>query len=74
MAQSVQCPTADFGSGHDLTVPELEPGIRLHADSTEPAWDSLSPSVSLPPPMSLSLPLKIKHTQVRERGLWTRAS
>ena len=45
-AQSVECPTLDFGSGHDLIVPEFEAHIRLRADSAEPAWDSLSPSVS----------------------------
>ena len=27
MAQSVQCPTLDLGSGHDLTVREFEPRI-----------------------------------------------
>ena len=31
MAQSVEHPTLDFGSGHDLTVCEIEPRIRLHA-------------------------------------------
>ena len=29
--------TLDFSSGHDLTVREFEPHIRLHADSTESA-------------------------------------
>ena len=43
--------TLDFGSGHDLTVRELEPRVRLRADGTEPAWDSLS----LPLPSSLAL-------------------
>ena len=41
-AQSVKHPTLDFGSGHDLRVREIEPHTGLHADSTEPAWDSLS--------------------------------
>ena len=27
---------SDFGSGHDLTVEELEPRVRLCADSSEP--------------------------------------
>ena len=49
MAQSVKHLTLDFGSGHDLTVPEIEPCIRLCADSSEPAWDSLSLSLSLCP-------------------------
>ena len=46
--QSVKCPTLDFGSGHALTVCEIEPRVRLHADSVEPAWDSLSPPFFVP--------------------------
>ena len=41
---SVERPTLDFGSGHDLVVREFEPRVGLHAASVEPAWDSLSPS------------------------------
>ena len=55
VAQSVRRPTLDFGSGHDLTVRGFEP---------EPAWDSLSPDLSLllPLPGAHSLGLKInKH-------------
>ena len=38
---------SDFGSGHDLTVWDFEPHIRLCADSSEPGacfgfWVSLS--------------------------------
>ena len=58
VAQSVKPPILGFSSGHDLTVRESEPHIRLHSDSTEPAWDSLSPSLSasyLLPSPSLSL-------------------
>ena len=48
----------DLSSEHDLTVCEIEPRIGLCADGLEPAWDSLSPSLSLPlPPLSLSLSL-----------------
>ena len=54
MVQLVEPPTPDFGPGHDLKVHEFEPRIGLHADSTEPAWDSLSPSLCLPPIHSLS--------------------
>ena len=58
VAQLAERPTLDFGSGHDLTVPEIEPFVRLQADSTEPVWDSLS-SLSLCPspahPLTLSL-------------------
>ena len=42
MAQSVKRLTPGFGSGHDLTVCEFEPGVELCADSVGPAWDSLS--------------------------------
>ena len=47
MAQSVKRLTLDFDSCHDLTVGEFEPRVRLCADSAEPAWDSLSPSLPL---------------------------
>ena len=58
MAQSVKHLTIGFGSGHDLTVCEFEPHIRVRADSAEPAWDSLSPSLSaLDHVLSLSLSL-----------------
>ena len=43
VAHSVKHPTLDFDSGHDLTVREIEPGIRLLVDNAEPAWNSLSP-------------------------------
>ena len=49
MAQSVGCLIVDFGSGEDLMVREIEPHIGLWADSSEPAWDSLSLSFSSPP-------------------------
>ena len=35
-------PAVDFSLGHDLTVRGFEPRAGLHADSAEPAWDSLS--------------------------------
>ena len=46
-ARSVKRLTLDFGLSHDLKVCGLEPHIRLCADSTEPAWASLSASLSL---------------------------
>ena len=46
----------DFGPGHDLTVREVEPRLGLCADGAEPAWDSLSPLLSVPPLLVLSLP------------------
>ena len=49
MARSVKCLPLGFGSGRELTVCEFKPHIGLSADSMEPAWDSLSPSVSALP-------------------------
>ena len=60
VAQSVKHPTLDFCSGHDLRVCEFEPCIGLSADSAEPAWGSLSPSLSLPLPWLMSLSLTKK--------------
>ena len=54
MAPSVKRPTLDFGSGRDLPVHAFGLQIGLHADNEEPAWDSLSPSVSAPPSLSFS--------------------
>ena len=52
VAQLVKHLTLDFvGSGHDLMLCEIEPHVRFHTDSTEPAWDSLP--FSLPIPCSL---------------------
>ena len=60
MAQSVKRLTLDFGSGHDLMVPGIEPHIGLCADNVEPSWASLSPSLSAPPLLVLSLKKKKK--------------
>ena len=48
--------------GHDLAVCEFEPRIRLWADgwSLEPVSDSVSPSLSAPPPFMLCLSLSQK--------------
>ena len=60
MVQLVKHPTLDFDSGHDLTVCDIEPCIGVCDDSMEPAWDFLSPSLSLPSPAgALSVSLKI---------------
>lgn len=45
----------NFSSGHNLIVQGIKPGMGLCGGHTEPAWDSLS--LSLSPPLSLSLPL-----------------
>ena len=59
MAQSVKHPILDCGSSHDLMVCGIEPRIGLCADSAEPAWDSLSPSLSAPLPLMLSLSFSV---------------
>ena len=53
--------SVDFGSGHGLTVGGNEPHVKLYTESMEAAWDSLSPSLSAPPPLvhTFSLHLKI---------------
>ena len=63
VAQLVKCLTLDFSSGHDLTVCEMEPHIGLCADSAEPAWDSLSPSLSAPPLLMLVLSRSLSLSQ-----------
>ena len=55
VAQPAKHPTLDFSSGHDITVCEFEPHVGLCANSTEPAWGSLSPFLSAPLPSTLSL-------------------
>ena len=63
VAQSVKHLTLDFGSGRDLKVHGIKSQGRFNTDNTGPAWDSLSPSLSAPPPLAhkcaCSLLLKI---------------
>ena len=67
----VQRPALDFGSGHDLMVCESEPCIRLCADSTKPAWDSLSapPWLMRTRVPSLSLSKINKHLKNKNKNL-----
>ena len=58
-AQLVKRPTLSFGSGHALTVVGSSPSLGSALTAAEPAWDSRSPSLSDPPPLSLAL--KNKH-------------
>ena len=59
VAPLVKHPTLDFGSGHDFTLHEIKPCTGLCANSSEPAWDSLSlslcPSPALVCVLSFSL-------------------
>ena len=70
MAQLVKHQTVNFGSGRDLMVRGFKPRIRLHADSTGPAWDSLSLPLLHTTPHVLSLSLskinKINLKRVKE--------
>ena len=52
VAQPVKCPTVDFGSGRGIMVCEFEPRVGFYADGAVPSWDSLSVSLSLPPPQN----------------------
>ena len=74
MAQSVKHLILDFSSGHELMVHKFKPCIGLCADSTEPAWNSLS-SLSAPPPLmhTCSLPLKINKYCLKARILQSNA-
>ena len=49
MAQCIMGLTLDFGSRHDLMVRGVQAPVGLHADRAEPALDSVSPSLSVPP-------------------------
>ena len=57
MAQLVKRPTLDLSSGRDLTVREIEPRLGLCADSMVPALASVSPYLSAPLLLVLSLSL-----------------
>ena len=57
MAHSAERPTLDFGSGHDLMVREFEHRVGRCDDRADPASDSLSPSLSVPPQLAHSLSL-----------------
>ena len=55
VAQSVECPTRNFSSGGGLQVVWLSPELGSVL-GVEPAWDSLSPSLSIcPSPCSRSV-------------------
>ena len=57
VGESAKHRTLRFGAGHDLTVGEFKPHIGLHTDGAQLALDSLSPSLSAPPLLVLSLSL-----------------
>ena len=59
VAQSVKPLSLGFSSGQDPQFCEFEPWTGFCADSVEPVWDSVSPSLSLPLLHSLSLSLSV---------------
>ena len=67
MAQSVKGLTLGFGSAHDLTVCGFEPCVRFCDGGTEPAWASLSPSLSAPAPLVLCLSLSNKYINLKKK-------
>ena len=56
--------TLDFSPGYDLTVGEFEARVGLCADSVETARDSLSLSLSAPPPPQYRLS---KYINIKKR-------
>ena len=68
VAQSAECPTLDFGLGHDFVICGFEPHVGLCADGREPAWDSFSLHLSLsdPPLLKLSLSLSFKINKLKK--------
>ena len=63
VAQSVECPTSAQVTISRFVGSSPVSGSVLIVQSLEPALDSVSPSLSVPPPLTLclSLPLKNKH-------------
>ena len=59
MAQSVKPPTLAQVMISQFVGPSLTWGSVLTAQSLEPASDSVSPSLSAPPPLMLSLSLSL---------------
>ena len=54
VAESAECPTLDFSSGHDLMVHGFGPQVSLCTGSEEAAWVSLSTSLCPSPIHSLT--------------------
>ena len=52
-------------------VREFEPYIALHAVSTEPAWDSPSPSLCAPPLLMLVLSLPLSKINKLKKKEWS---
>ena len=66
VAQSVERPTLDLGSGGDLRVRGFEPHMGVCADGTKPAW-ILSLLLSAPPLFVRSLSLSLSKKKKKNR-------
>ena len=66
MAQSLDHPTLDLGSGHDPRIVGSSPTLGSTL-SKKPAWDSLSPFAPLPCSLSHSLSQKVKKKNTLDR-------
>ena len=55
---------SNFGSGHDLTVPEFKPHVRLCAEPGACFRFCVSLSVSAPPPLVLMLTLSLSPSKI----------
>ena len=66
VAQSVKRLTLDLGSERGLPAHEIEPHIGLCTVGVEPAWDSPSPSLPVPP--SLFLKTKINFYKKKNKN------
>ena len=67
VVQSVKPLTLDFGSSYDLTAYRFKPHVSLCADSVEPVWDSLSPSLSACPLLTLAVSLKMNKIKPKSK-------
>ena len=64
VAQSAECPTLDFSSGHDLTIRGFEPRVGLCADSSELGacfGFCVSPSLCFCPAYTVCVCLSLKN-------------
>ena len=77
MAQSVERPTPDVGSGPGLTVGEIEPRVRLCTGRACLGFSLSSPlplmcSLSLSPSLSLNINKHFKKIEKENQGMESR--
>ena len=69
MAQLVECPTLDFGSGHDLMVCGFEPHTGLHIECGACLGFSLPLPFSRTHALTLSLSLSLSKISKKKKSL-----